>query len=49
MNECDHIVGLDKHSYETLIVRKSDPESEYTYIERFKFCPVCGEKLDDNT
>jgi hypothetical protein len=46
-NECDHIVGIDNSYYESILITKSDPVSQYNYIDKFNFCPDCGEKLKE--
>ncbi len=45
MNECDHIVGY--HRLNDSFFRKSDELDFSESCIPFKFCPDCGEKLDE--
>lgn len=48
MSECDHTIGLasgDKYSRaDCYLVNLSDDDGDYI-VERFTFCPDCGERL----
>jgi len=49
VDKCDHTIGLasgDKYSdADCYLIRESEEDEAPRIVERFNFCPDCGERL----
>ena len=46
MKECDHIIGQEDEY--GMLINKSN-KIKWPINTKFKYCPLCGERLEDET
>lgn len=45
MEECNHLIGIEHHTYEMFLIFEEQTPLNEADVEWFHYCPFCGKFL----